>query len=148
MEPGFAKSSAMEDYDDGQQLKGIVHDFPATEGSAREAKLLEQSQASIKQGYLIIVSTEASIPLTWDVMLIGRQDATVGIFPEINLADMKVGRRHAYLRNRQGIFTVEDLNSLNKTYLNGVALVPHQETQLKDGDILRFGNVEVRFELH
>src|SRR5262249_33944380 len=118
------------------------------EGSAREAKLLEQSQASIKQGYLIIVSTEASIPLTWDVMLIGRQDPTVGIFPEINLADMKVGRRHAYLRNRQGIFTVEDLNSLNKTYLNGVALVPHQETPLKDGDILHFGSVEVRFELH
>jgi hypothetical protein len=148
MEPGFSEPSAMEDYDDSQQLQGIVQDFPATEWSAREAKVQEQSQASIKQGYLIMISTEASIPLTWEVMLIGRQDPTVGIFPEINLVDMKVGRRHAYLRNRQGIFTVQDLNSVNKTYLNGVALVPHQETPLKDGDILRFGSVEVRFELH
>ncbi len=40
-----------------------------------------------------------------------------------------------------------DLNALNKTRLNGVILTPHEERPLKDGDILRFGSVEVRFEL-
>jgi serine/threonine protein kinase len=102
----------------------------------------------VRQGYLIVIATGQSIPLTWELMLVGRQDPKVGIFPEINLADMKVGRRHAYLRNRQGTFTIEDLNSTNKTRLNGVTLVPNQEYPLKDGDLLRFGSVEVRFELH
>ena len=80
-------------------------------------------------------------------MVVGRQDPVLGIFPEINLADKTVGRRHAYLRNQQGTYTVEDLNALNKTRLNGVTLTPHEERTLKDGDILRFGSVEVRFEL-
>jgi serine/threonine-protein kinase len=79
-------------------------------------------------------------------MLVGRQDPTIGNFPEILLADKTVGRRHAYLRNQQGTFTVEDLSTLNKTRLNGVILTPHEEQTLKDGDILRFGSVEVRFE--
>jgi serine/threonine protein kinase len=102
----------------------------------------------VRQGYLIVIATGQSIPLTWELMLVGRQDPKVGIFPEINLADMKVGRRHAYLRNRQGTFTIEDLNSTNKTRLNGVTLLANQEYPLKDGDLLRFGSVEVRFELH
>jgi serine/threonine protein kinase len=120
-------------------------------------QLQKQVQASIspphlkvpvRQGYLIVLATGQSIPLTWELMLVGRQAPKVGIFPEINLTDMKVGRRHAYLRNRQGTFTIEDLNSTNKTRLNGVTLIPNQEYPLKDGDLLRFGSVEVRFELH
>ena len=80
-------------------------------------------------------------------MTVGRQDPSLGIYPEINLADKTVGRRHAYLRNKQGRYTVEDLNALNKTRLNGTTLAPHEERTLKDGDVLRFGSVEVRFEL-
>ena len=102
----------------------------------------------VKQGYLVVISSGQTFPLPWELTLVGRQDAKVGIFPQINLADMKVGRRHAHIRNRQGTFTVEDLNSTNKTRLNGVTLAPNQEYPLKDGDILRFGSVEVRFELH
>lgn len=101
-----------------------------------------------KQAYLIIISSGESISLTLEQMLVGRQDVKVGNFPEINLADMKVGRRQAYIRNRQGRFTVEDLNPTNKTRLNGVTLTPNQEYPLKDGDLLRFGSIEVRFELH
>ena len=80
-------------------------------------------------------------------MVVGRHDPVLGINPEINLADKTVGRRHAYLRFRYGQYTVEDLNALNKTRLNGVVLMPYEERALKEGDILRFGSVEVRFEL-
>ena len=34
---------------------------------------------------------------------------------------------------QQGKYTVEDLNALNKTRLNGVILAPHEERTLKDG---------------
>jgi pSer/pThr/pTyr-binding forkhead associated (FHA) protein len=100
-----------------------------------------------KQARLIVISSGQVIPLTGDVMVVGRQDPILGIFPDVALADKTVGRRHAHLRNQHGTFTVEDLNALNKTRLNGVTLTPHEERVLKDGDILRFGSVEVRFEL-
>lgn len=100
-----------------------------------------------KEARIVIISSGHIIPLKGDLMVVGRQDPTLGIYPEINLADKTVGRRHAYLRNQQGTYTVEDLNALNKTRLNGVTLTPHEERTLKDGDILRFGSVEVRFEL-
>ena len=100
-----------------------------------------------KQARIVVISTGQQIPLAGELMVVGRQDPILGIFPEINLADKTVGRRHAYLRNQQGSYTVEDLNALNKTRLNGITLTPHEERTLKDGDILRFGSVEVRFEL-
>lgn len=102
---------------------------------------------SKKQARLLVMPSGQAISLTRDLMVVGRQDPVLGIFPEINLADKTVGRRHAYLRNQHGQFTVEDLNALNKTRLNGEILMPYEERSLKDGDILRFGSVEVRFEL-
>lgn len=100
-----------------------------------------------KEAYLIVLSSGESIPLKGELMVVGRKDPTLGIYPEIHLADKTVGRRHAYIRNKHGVYTVEDLNALNKTRLNGVILAPHEEHTLKDGDVLRFGNFEVRFEL-
>ena len=100
-----------------------------------------------REAQVVLLTGGQTIPLIGDLMVVGRQDPTLGIFPEITLADKTVGRRHAYLRYQQGTYTVEDLNALNKTRLNGVILIPHEEHPLKDGDIIRFGSVEVRFEL-
>ncbi len=107
---------------------------------------LAPSSPQPKEAHLIVLSNGQSIPLNGELMVVGRPDPTMGNFPEITLMDKTVGRRHAYLRNKQGTITVEDLNALNKTRLNGVILPPHEEHTLKDGDILRFGTVEVRFE--
>ncbi len=103
--------------------------------------------APVKEARIIILSNGLTFPLKGDMVVVGRKDPTLGIYPEIPLTDKTVGRRHAYLRHQQGKYTVEDLNALNKTRLNGVTLTPHEECTLKDGDVLRFGSVEVRFEL-
>ncbi|HLJ35274.1 MAG TPA: protein kinase [Ktedonobacteraceae bacterium] len=120
---------------------------PANEQKAENANPGMPMVAPQKQARLVVISSGQVIPLTGDVMVVGRQDPILGIFPDVTLADKTVGRRHAHLRNQHGTFTVEDLNALNKTRLNGVTLTPHEERVLKDGDILRFGSVEVRFEL-
>ncbi len=112
-----------------------------------EGKEAKSTEPPLKRAYLLVLASGQTIALNGELMVVGRQDPVLGIFPEINLADKTVGRRHAYLRNQQGRYTVEDLNALNKTRLNGVVLTPHEERALKDGDILRFGSVEVRFEL-
>jgi serine/threonine-protein kinase len=100
-----------------------------------------------REANLVLLSNGYVFPLKGEKMLVGRQDPKQNIYPEIVLADQKVGREHAYLRNRRGTYTVEDLASRNNTRLNGVILTPHEEYPLKDGDILRFGSVEARFEL-
>lgn len=96
---------------------------------------------------IVLISSGQVFPLKGDLMVVGRKDPTLGIFPEIPLTDKTVGRRHAYLRHQKGNYTVEDLNALNKTRLNGVTLTPYEERPIKDGDILRFGSVEARFEV-
>src|SRR5258707_7364510 len=120
---------------------------PGQQKEKADGGVVKEPKAPQKQARLHVLANNQSIPLTGELMVVGRQDPVLGIFPEINLTDKTVGRRHAYVRNQQGQFTVEDLNALNKTRLNGVILTPHEERTLKDGDILRFGSVEVRFEL-
>ena len=116
-------------------------------GDKKQKAGTRSMQTSQKEASLIVLSSGQTIPLQGELMVVGRQDPTLGIFPEISLADKTVGRRHAYLHNKQGTYTVEDLNAMNKTRLNGVTLTPHEEHILRDGDVLRFGSVEVRFEL-
>jgi serine/threonine-protein kinase len=115
--------------------------------AAAEAEFVKPPSIPQKQARFYVLASNQYIELTGDLMVVGRQDPVLGIFPEINLPDKTVGRRHAYVRNQQGQYTVEDLNALNKTRLNGVILTPHEERTLKNGDILRFGSIEVRFEL-
>jgi serine/threonine protein kinase len=112
-----------------------------------DSEFVKSQSMPQKQARFYVLASNQYIELTGELMVVGRQDPVLGIFPEINLPDKTVGRRHAYVRNQQGQYTVEDLNALNKTRLNGVILTPHEERSLKDGDILRFGSVEVRFEL-
>ena len=137
----------------GQKVpEGQVVTLPSVQEPQRQkvktdAEVVKSSSLPQKKARFYVLASNQYIELAGELMVVGRQDPVLGIFPEINLPDKTVGRRHAYVRNQQGQFTVEDLNALNKTRLNGVILAPHEERTLKDGDILRFGSVEVRFEL-
>ncbi len=119
----------------------------AAQGVQGQVSLGKAHPVAQKDARLVVLSNGEIIPLRGELMIVGRKDPTLGIYPEISLADKTVGRRHANLRNQHGTYTVEDLNALNKTRLNGVILMPNEEHVLKDGDVLRFGSVEVRFEL-
>jgi serine/threonine protein kinase len=123
---------------------------PANPVDSKPGTIVAQQAPAVptREAKLVMLSNGQIFPLKGELMVVGRKDPTLGIYPEILLTDKTVGRRHAYVRNQQGTYTVEDLNALNKTRLNGVTLTPHEERTLKDGDILRFGSVEVRFEVH
>ena len=109
-----------------------------------------------RQARLVVLSTNQVIPLVFssstDSIVVGRKDPSLGLLPDVDLQTVAQGktisRRHAYLRNRQGTFTIEDLKSLHQTQLNGITLTPHQEYDLADGDLLHLGSIEVRFEIN
>ncbi len=119
---------------------------PARDEHAGSVSPTPVPQVPTREGVLMLTNGQV-FSLKGELMVVGRTDPTLGIYPEIPLTDKTVGRRHAYLRNQQGTYTVEDLNALNKTRLNGVTLTPHEVRTLKNGDVLRFGSVEARFEL-
>lgn len=100
---------------------------------------------------LICMSSGQAFMLIKPEMIIGRSDPQKGIFPDIDLASLDnqhtVSRRHARVQNREGRYFVEDLNAFNKTRLNGTTLSPNDEREIQEGDTIRLGNVDLRFEI-
>jgi serine/threonine protein kinase len=100
---------------------------------------------------LVYLATGQSFMLLGPDLMIGRSDPQKEIYPDIDLAPIDtqhtVSRRHARLVSRDGRYFIEDQNAFNKTRLNGVALTPHQEREIQEGDVIRLGNVDVRFEV-
>ena len=58
----------------------------------------------------------------------------------------RISRRHARLRAENDIMTIEDLNSLNGTGLDGVALQPGDVHAVRDGATLTLG--DINFTVH
>jgi hypothetical protein len=76
--------------------------------------------------------------------LIGRWDPETGSFPEVDLdaddPEAKISRKHALLRIDAGKITIEDIGSLNGTYVNRQPrLQPGSPVDLKTGDEIIIG---------
>ncbi|MEQ4301327.1 FHA domain-containing protein [Plantactinospora sp. B6F1] len=80
----------------------------------------------------------ASFRLRPGVRRIGREDGA-----DVLLDDPKVSRWHATVELTVGRVLLTDTGSTNGTWLNGERLRGHAE--LRDGDRIRLGNLELRF---
>ncbi len=83
-------------------------------------------------------------PLEEGNNLIGRWDPETGAFPEVDLdqddPEAKISRKHALVRIEAGKITLEDIGSLNGTYVNrGTRLQPGSPVELKSGDEIIIG---------
>ncbi len=85
--------------------------------------------------------------------LVGRTDPVTGINPDIDLTavDTKrsTSRRHARIRREDdGTFSViEDIGTMNGTFVNGVRLSTGQSYPVMPGDMVVFGTIQCRFEV-
>lgn len=83
--------------------------------------------------------------------LIGRDQNSGDDFKMINLENPYVSRRHCILKCIPGSteseieFTITDLGSTNKTYLNERVLSPDEEFYLRDGDIIKIGLIQLKY---
>jgi pSer/pThr/pTyr-binding forkhead associated (FHA) protein len=92
---------------------------------------------------------EALTASTQQEMLIGRfarpDDPPVTIdLQSYGGRDKGVSRCHAMVAVVQDKLTIQDLNSLNHTLLNGQMLIPMKRYVLRDGDILTLGRLILR----
>lgn len=76
-----------------------------------------------------------SFGLPSEVTVIGRKKSC-----DLQLPLGSISRRHCQLNLNEGMLTVRDLDSRNKTFLNGQ---PIEEALLKAGDILQIGPVSL-----
>lgn len=63
---------------------------------------------------------------------------------DLRIDDRYASSLHARIFSREGRSYVEDMSSTNGTLLNDVDL--HGEAELLDGDVVRIGDTELRFE--
>lgn len=61
------------------------------------------------------------------------------------LNDRSVSRIHARILEEEGCIYLEDLNSTNGTFKNGLRMKPYEKRRLESDDELRFGKVEYIF---
>jgi pSer/pThr/pTyr-binding forkhead associated (FHA) protein len=91
------------------------------------------------------------LPLSKEVV-IGRLDASHAVFPDVDLtneqgAEKGVSRRHVRISRRDDQVFIEDLNSLNGTFLNATRLVPELPYPLKGGDQVQLGKLVLTVDL-
>ncbi len=77
------------------------------------------------------------------------EQATLGIGRaadnEISLDEISISRRHARFAFEGGRMSVEDLGSANGTYIGSQRIAPNTPTLVPDNEVVRAGDVEVRF---
>jgi pSer/pThr/pTyr-binding forkhead associated (FHA) protein len=95
---------------------------------------------------------EIVVPRKMTSALFGRNDRLAGLMVDIDLTTEDgqtrgVSRRHARVRFVNDRYLIEDLESLNGTYLNRRKLVPFVPEVLHDSDELRFGSMVFKVSL-
>ncbi len=83
---------------------------------------------------------------------VGRVDPVTGIKPDVDLANLdtqrSVSRRHSKIVREGGEFrVVEEIGTMNGTFVNGARIVTGQPVTIKDGDRTRFGLVDLTFRV-
>ena len=103
--------------------------------------------------YLVVTETGLRLNLLQSeqpAIVLGRSDPLSGITPDIDLDPFGaeaagLSRRHARIMQRDDQYWLEDLNSVNLTYLNNQRLTPDRPAHLKDGDLIRLGRLLLTF---
>ncbi len=83
---------------------------------------------------------------------VGRIDPVTGIRPHVDLTNLdtqrSVSRRHAKILHSEGEFKViEEIGTMNGTFVNGRRISTGTPMGIKDGDRLRFGLVDLTFRV-
>jgi hypothetical protein len=128
---------------------------PAEAAPAQAPAPAAAAVAAFKARLKIVRGSERKnqeFPLEDGNNLVGRWDPETGAFPEVDLdaddPEAKISRKHALIRIADGKITVEDIGSLNGTYVNrGSRLQPGSPVELKTGDEIIVGKTFLKLTI-
>jgi pSer/pThr/pTyr-binding forkhead associated (FHA) protein len=126
-------------------------DLPTTRADPWESGEKAGTAEAQHETALIIIppsGRQLALPAEGEAV-IGRLDATRGVFPNIDLTpegglEGGVSRRHARIHKQKTQYFIEDLGSANGTFLNGQRLTPYLPHPLHDNDELQLGRVRIQ----
>jgi len=111
------------------------------------------SSESISYLKLIVSATGEEIPLPDKAeIILGREDPVGAVFPDIDMTaygaeDDGVSRKHARITHQGDEYFIEDLHSVNLTFLNKEKLEPDTPCPISNGDELMLGRLKFHVAL-
>jgi hypothetical protein len=134
---------------------GVVHGDVLQLLIKKLPKELSQSDAGKRFSGPGMVSAGGPVfPFRANNTLVGRVDRASGVAESVLGVDLtsldtenspSVSRRHAQVLLRKGSYLVHDLKSTNGTRVNGEEIGPDSRVELRHGDTIQFGDVELIF---
>jgi DNA-binding response OmpR family regulator/pSer/pThr/pTyr-binding forkhead associated (FHA) protein len=136
-------AALIEQYSSGQTTLETKH-------LAGTAPLQAMPPESRRDSVVLFVAGHSEQPITLTLrqpVVFGRagggQDKHYIDLSRYNAIDHGVSRRHMILHNRDGKFFVEDVESVNGTFLNGDPLDPHELRPINNADEIRLGQLRM-----
>ena len=116
--------------------------------TAASAQTGEGSRPITLSFLLVDLNRQIEFPLSKELN-IGRLDAASATFPDLDLTssgglEKGVSRRHAKIKRQGEEILIEDLGSVNGTFLNGQRLTPYLQHPLVSGDEVQLGKLVIR----
>lgn len=106
--------------------------------------VLDEIGDSIRYPTITRMKNNQKIEIRKSVFNIGK-DATSNDF--IVSDNVTISRKHAQIIFKNGRYYLSDLNSTNKTYIDGKIVNPKEEIEIQSGSLIRLANEEFIFEL-
>lgn len=105
-----------------------------------ETTVLNAAQTS---AYMIRRKNNERVTVSGPSFTVGKERSRVNYCISDNTS---ISRCHARITRKGAQYFVSDMNSTNFTFVNGVKVMPGQEVQLNNGDMIRFADED--FEFH
>lgn len=132
------------------QIEKLMHASTEMLNLENAAKARGKKDATDIKAYLVSTMSGKTFPITKNEAYIGRVDRVTGAVPEIDLSEEDpkrfISRRHAKIIKEQEAFAlVEEIGTVNGTFLNNQRLSTGTPVPLKNGDVLTFANISLTF---
>lgn len=132
------------------QIEKLMHASTEFLNSAEAHKNKVKKELPDTKAYLVSTMSGKTFPINKGEAYIGRVDRVTGAVPEIDLSDEDpkrfISRRHAkILKNDNEFLLVEEIGTVNGTFINNQRLATGTPVPLKNGDTLTFANVTLTF---
>lgn len=118
------------------EATGLLSDYDEATG------LLNESSNHIHFASMYRLLTNETFLIDKPVFRIGKERSYSDYFVANN---NMVSRSHADIISRSGRYFIMDLNSKNRTFVNGVPIPAQQEVEIHNGDAIRLANEEFEF---
>ncbi len=115
-----------------------------TPDMAMPATTVLGTQNAKPTAYLMRSKTGEEVAIDKPVFRIGKEKSYVDYFIADNTA---ISRSHANIHIEKGEYFIEDTNSTNHTYVNGMIINSNVKIKLSSGDGIRFANEDFTFTI-